>query len=144
MTLCAKGGIWISTSSATRQVHDFVPCVRPVTAGSLRPWGALSDRFSYLGYGGIELLEECFATFGIESAFQFFEGQRHDIVVMQSCVAWVGRDFQPHLVQQFYIAGTEAGFVGAERIFMAATIGANDFHRYPGLRFRQPFPGVPR
>jgi hypothetical protein len=44
------------------------------TAGSLRPWGALSDTSSYLGCGGIELLEECFAIFGIEGALQFFEG----------------------------------------------------------------------
>ena len=65
------------------------------------------------------------------------------MIVMESCVAGVGGNVQPDLMELFYVSGTKAGLVRTEGRFVTAPIGADDFHDQPGLRFWEAFPGVP-
>src|ERR1700746_685210 len=62
---------------------------------------------------------------------------------MESCVAGVGGNVQPDLMELFHVSGTKAGLVRTEGIFVTAPIGADDFHDQPWLRFWEAFQGVP-
>src|SRR6185437_1332016 len=78
----------------------------------------------------------------LQFSLQFLQGQRDNVVVVQSAVLRVGGHLQPDAVQKLQVLLPQTGGMRAQRIYTRATVGESHFQFQARTRLGETLPGI--
>src|SRR5215475_1956532 len=90
----------------------------------------------------VELLEKLGTLFRAEFAFQLFQCECDDVIVVRASELGVRRNVEPQFVHEFHVLRTHARSVWAEGVLADRPIGCADFQAQPRTRLLQPLPRI--